>query len=85
MALTRKNPISIEVLAVSRSIEDEELEKQIKELVLAIRSVDHDLLGWLKKQAELVRIRLGHRKGRNIPWQNASYIHVPLLNVLIRR
>lgn len=85
MALSRGNPISIEVLAVAAAIDDRALEKQIRDLVLDIRATDEELIGWLQKQAELVRIRLGSRKGRNIPWKNASNINVPLIDGIIRR
>jgi hypothetical protein len=85
MALSRGNPISIEVLQVAQAIDDVELMKQIKELILDIRATDQELIGWLQKQAELVRIRLGSRKGRNIPWKNASNINVPLIDGIIRR
>ena len=85
MAISRKNPISIDVLEAIAEISAEDLEKQVKELVKNIEEVDQDLIGWLRKQAELVRLRLGDRRGRNIPWKNASNINVPLIDGIIRR
>lgn len=85
MALDRGNPLSIEVLEVALGVDPQIMEKQVKELVENIRAVDQDLLGWLNKQAELVKLRLGDRKPRNIPWKNASNINVPLIDGIIRR
>lgn len=85
MSVKRQNPISIDVLEADIGISEEELEKQIKELAHAIRAVDLDLLGWLRKQAELVRLRIGDRRPRNVPWKGASNINVPLIDGIIRR
>lgn len=85
MALSRGNPISLEVLSAQPNITPELMEQQIKELVADIRATDEELIGWLRKQAELVKIRLGVRDQRNIPWKNASNINVPLIDGIIRR
>lgn len=85
MAVSRGNPLSIEVLAAVPTPED--LKDEIDSLIQRVRDVDTDLLGWLRRQAELVRLRMGirDRKKASVPWKNSSDISVPLIDGIIRR
>lgn len=82
MAISRGNPVSIEVLQVQPA---RDLEGDIKELVDAIRAVDFDLMGWVRKQSELTKLRVGVRRRKTVPWAGASNINVPLTDGIIRR
>lgn len=83
MAIRRPNPIGLEILQAEPQAED--LPLQVENLVKQIEDVDFDLLGWLRKQGELVRLRRGHRRRKNTPWRNASNISVPLIDGIVRR
>lgn len=86
MALSRGNPISVEVLeAVPVRDIDGEIKKQVEGLVHDIRRVDQDNIGWLRKQADLVKLRRGNRRARTIPWKGASNVSIPLIDGVIRR
>lgn len=79
--LSRGNPLSHDLLAVP----EEALKPQIDKLLRAVSDADTDMLGWLKKQAELVKLRLGDRRPKSTPWRGASNISVPLIDGIIRR
>ena len=84
MPITRRNPLDVSVIAAVQS--PEEVQDQILQLVRRIRQVDTDMLGWLKKQAELIKLRKGNRTNKkSVPWRNSSNISVPLTDGIIRR
>lgn len=82
----RGNPISVEVIERLPADQIEgNVKAQVEKLITDIRHVDHDQIGWLRKQADLVKLRLGNRKRRTIPWAGASNISIPLIDSVIRR
>lgn len=83
MAIRRPNPIGLEVLQVEPQADD--LEAQVDTLIRKIKEVDADLIGWLRKQGELVRLRRGNRRRKNTPWRNASNVSIPLIDGIVRR
>lgn len=82
MTLSRSNPVSVEVLRAAPQVP---LKKQIDQLVTDIRQVERDNQGWLRKQADLVKLRLGVRRPTNRPWPGAANVSIPLIDGVIRR
>jgi hypothetical protein len=84
MPITRRNPLDVSVISAVQS--PEEVRDQINDLVRRIRQVDTDMVGWLQRQAELIKLRKGNRQTKkSVPWRNSSNISVPLTDGIIRR
>ena len=81
--MSRGNPVSAEILQISS--ESESLPKDIDKLVTQIKEVDTDMTGWLKRQQNLVKLRVGERPRAKGPWKGSSNISIPLTDGLIRR
>ncbi len=84
MAVKRTNPMDIDVISALPDVG--QLENDIAALIQRVRDVDTDMLGWLKRQADLVRLRMGIRdRKKSVPWKNSSNIAIPLTDGIIRR
>lgn len=82
MALSRPNPIGLEVVG---DLVVPDNKDRVRELIRRIKAIDDNLQGWIRKQKELIRHRLGIRRPRNVPWPGCSNISIPLIDEVIRR
>lgn len=81
--IKRTNPLSLDVVASDQVAPD--VDKLLDELEERITEADDAQAGFIEKQAKLERLRMGHRRPRNIPWEGCSNISIPLADGIIRR
>lgn len=82
MAVSRSNPVALEVL---RARPTPDLRKDVEELAQHVEEAERDMLPWLQKQRKLTELRYGHTKARKLPWRGAANLHIPLIDGIIRR
>lgn len=82
MAIARKNPLHLDVVSTRLS---PDIQTELRELNEMIDEADEAQSGWIDKQVQLEKLRMGHREPRNIPWDGCSNISVPVIDGIIRR
>ena len=81
MALSRSNPLDIQVLEDNTP----QLGDQVDRIMLQVREADKASHTWQKKQLNYMKSRFGKRRKRTVPWKGASNINVPLVDGIVRR
>lgn len=81
MAVSRMNPVSVEVVENYATT----IPNQIDKLVKRIEDTDNANAGWTRRQLNYIKARMGKRKQKRVPWVGASNINVPLVDGIIRR
>lgn len=82
MAIKRLNPLGLQVV---QSEVQPNIDAELRELDSMIDDADEAQSGWITKQVNLEKLRMGHREPRNIPWEGSSNISVPVIDGIIRR
>lgn len=83
MAISRENPIALQVVATP--LDEKIVTKELDTLDAMIEDADEAQSGWIAKQVQLEKLRLGHREPRNVPWPDCSNVSVPVIDGIIRR
>jgi hypothetical protein len=83
MSLERSNPIAISTL--SAPVGEPLVEQQWAKLIERIRDTDKSNQGWLEGQLEVIQQRYGPLPERDLPWENASNLNVPMSDGILRR
>lgn len=82
MVIERTNPVGYDAVG---TIDPAPFMDEIDRIVVAVNDADDANRGWLDKQAKLTKLRFGTRRKRNIPWEGASNMTVPIIDKTIRR